>query len=47
MHNPEYVLENNIHKILLDFEIRTAHQFPDRRLDEVLTTQKKKETAIL
>ena len=26
MHNPESVLENEMHKILLDFEIQTDHQ---------------------
>ena len=29
MHNPECVLENDTHKILLDFEIQTNHIISD------------------
>ena len=33
MHKPESVLENEIHKILLDFEIQKDHLIPSRRPD--------------
>ena len=32
MHNPESVLENETHKILCDFEIKTDHPTPDGEL---------------
>ena len=36
MHKPESILENEMHKILWDFEIQTAHLIPARRPDLVL-----------
>ena len=40
MHNPESVLENEMHKFLLDFEIQMNHlisaKWPEKRLKENL-----------
>ena len=33
MHKPEFVLENEMNKILLDLEIQTDHSISTRRLD--------------
>ena len=33
MHKPEFVLENEMHKILLDFKIQTDQLIPARRPD--------------
>ena len=41
-HKPESVLENETHKILLDFEIQTDHLIPARRPDLVLINKKKR-----
>ena len=41
MHKPESVLENETHKILLDFEIQTDHIIPARRSDLVIVKKKK------
>ena len=43
MYETECVLDNEIHTILLDFEIQTHHLIPPRRLDIDLI-DKKKET---
>ena len=42
MHIPESVLENETHKILLDFEIQTDHLISARRPDLVIANNKKK-----
>ena len=42
MHKPESVLENETHKILWDFEIKTDHLIPARRPDLVFINKKKK-----
>ena len=42
MHQLESVLENEMHKILWDFEKRTDHLNPTRRLDLVIINKKKK-----
>ena len=42
MHKPESVLENEIHDVLWDFEIKTYHSILARRLDQVLINKKKK-----
>ena len=41
-HKPESVLENETHKILLDFEIQTDHLIPPRRPELVMVKKKKK-----
>ena len=41
MHKPESVLENETHKILRDFEIKTDHLIPARRPELVLIGKKK------
>ena len=41
MHKPETVLENNTHKILWDFKIKTDHPIPARRSDRVVINKKK------
>ena len=46
MYKPEFVLENETHEILLDFEIQTDHLIPARRPDLVIIN-KKRETAEL
>ena len=41
-HKPESVLENEVHKILWDFEIQTDHLIPARRPDLVVINKKQK-----
>ena len=41
MHKPEYVLENEVHEILYDFELQKDHTIPGRRA--VLINKKKKD----
>ena len=43
MHNPESFLENEIHKLLWDFEIQTDHLISARRQDLDTVKKKKKE----
>ena len=42
MDNPESVLENEIHKLLKDFQIQTDHQNSAIRLDLVIVNKTKK-----
>ena len=42
MHNSKFFLENEIHKILLDFEIQTGHLISTRRPYLVIVNKKKK-----
>ena len=42
MHNPEFVSENEMHKILWDFDIQTDHLILARRPDLVIVKKKKK-----
>ena len=42
MHKPEFVLENETHKILKDFEIQTDQQIMTRKTDMVLFNKEKK-----
>ena len=42
MHNPESVLENEMHKLLWNCEIQTDHVSSDRRADLVIIKKKKK-----
>ena len=40
MHNLEAVLENEMRKLLWDFEIQTNHQISARRSDQVIIDKK-------
>ena len=42
MHNPESVLENDTHKLLWDFDIRTDHLITARRPNLIIINKKKK-----
>ena len=42
MHKSEFIPENVIHKILLDFEIQTDHRIPTRKPGQVLINKKKR-----
>ena len=42
MHNPASVLENDTHKLLLDFDIQTDHLIPARRPDLIVINKKKR-----
>ena len=42
MHNPEFILENEMHKVLWDFEIQTDYQIPTR-ISDLMQVNKKKE----
>ena len=42
MHKQEFILENEIHKILWDFEIQTDQLIPARRRDLLLIKNKNK-----
>ena len=44
MHNPTPVLENDMHKLLWDFNIQTDLLIPARRLDLIIIKKKKKRT---
>ena len=42
MHNPESVLENEVHKVLWDYEIQTDHLISARQPDQVIVNKKRK-----
>ena len=42
MYNPESVLENEMHKILWDFEIQMDHLISAWRPDQVIVNKKKR-----
>ena len=42
MHKPEFIQENDLHKILWDFEKQTGHLILARRPDLVIVKKKKK-----
>ena len=42
MHNPAYVLENDTHKLLWDFDIQTDHLISARRPDLIIINTKKR-----
>ena len=42
MHNPAPVLENDMHKLLWDFNIQTDHLIPARRQDLIIINKEKK-----
>ena len=41
MHNPAPILENDLHKLLWDFNIQTDHLIPARRPDLIIINKKK------
>ncbi len=41
MHNPAPFIENNMHKLLWDFNIQTDHQIPTRRPDLIIINKKR------
>ena len=42
MHNPAFILENDTHKLLLDFDIQTDHLISARRPDLIIINNNKK-----
>ena len=42
MHNPAPVLENDLHELLLDFNIQTDHIIPTRRSDLIIISKEKR-----
>ena len=42
IHNPEFVLENETHKLLRDFDIQTDHVISAKRPDLIIINKKKK-----
>ena len=47
MHNAEYVLENDTHKLLWNFEIQTDHLISARRPDLVIINKKERACRIM
>ncbi len=47
MHNPESVLENEMHKFLWDFEIQTDHLISAKRSDLVIINKRKRTCRIV
>ena len=47
MHNPTFVLENETHKLLWNFEIQTDHLFSVRRPDLVIINKTKRTCRIV
>ena len=47
IHNPAPVLENDTHKILLDFDIQTDHLISARRPDLIISNKKREFTKLL
>ena len=43
MHDPESMLENEMHKVFWDFAIKTNHQISARRSDPMNVDKKKRE----
>ena len=41
MYTPEYVIENETHKILWNFEAQTDHLIPPRKQDLMIINKKK------
>ena len=42
MYNPTPVLENDMHKLLSDFNMQTDHLIPARRPDLIIINKKKR-----
>ena len=47
MHNPEFVLVNETHKLLYDFDIQTDHITSVRRPDLIIINKKKRTSRII
>ena len=47
MHNPASILENDTHKLLLDFDIHTDHLISARRPELIIINKKKRELSKL
>ena len=47
MHNPAPALENDIHKLLWDFNIQTDHLIPARKPDLIIINKKKRNCKIV
>ena len=47
MRQPESVFQNETHRMLWDYEIKTGHQIPARRHGSVIINKKKREIALL
>ena len=47
MHNPALVLENDLQKLLWDFNIQTDHLIPGRRPDLIIINKKKRTCKIV
>ena len=47
MHNPAPVLENDLHKLLWDFSIKTDHLIPARRPDLIIISKKNRNFKIV
>ena len=47
MHNPAPVLENDLHKLLWDFNIQTDHLIPAKRPDLIIINKKKRTCKIV
>ena len=47
MLNPAYVLENETHKLVRDFDAQTDHLIPARRPDQVIINKKKRACRIV
>ena len=47
MHSPETFLENETHKLFLDFEIQTDHLISDRRPDLILINKRERTCRIM
>ena len=47
MHNPAPVLENDLHKLLWDFNIQMDHLIPARRPDLIIINKKKRTCKIV
>ena len=47
MHNPATVLENDLHKLLWDFNIQTDHLIRARRPDLIIINKKKRTCKIV
>ena len=47
MHNPESVVENDMHKLLWDFEIQTDHQILAGRPDFIITNKNERTCGIV
>ena len=47
MHNPAFVLENDTHKLLWNFDSQTVHLIAPRRLDLTIINKKKRTCKIV